>query len=142
MHEETGEWVWDPEDVLDPKDVRDGGCDFVVWLEPSDRRKIGHLFVLGQCACGNDWQDKLDDLKITKIGKWFHPLSTVPPVRSFATPRHVVDDMLREGSREAGLFFDRARLALVAESAGGDFFDAGTIAQMDGLIDLVFSGDL
>ena len=137
LHERTGEWGWGPEDGLDPKHVKDEGCDFVVWLEPSDKRNIGQLFVLGQCACGNDWQDKLQDLNLEKIGKWFHPLSIVPPVRSFATPRHVVDDMLREGSREAGLFFDRARLALIARCAGSNFFDDDTTARMDGLIDQV-----
>ena len=143
LHEQTGAWVWCPDDDgLDPMLVKDEGCDFVVWLEPSDRRKIGQLFILGQCACGNDWQDKLDDLNVEVMNRWFNPLSTVPPVRSFATPRHVADDMLRESSRRTGLFFDRARLALIARSAGSDFFDAGTTARMDSLIDLVCGGDL
>ena len=142
LHQDTGEWFWGPEDGLDPAQVKDGDCDFVVWLEPSDRREIGQLFVLGQCACGNNWRDKLDELKVEVIGKWFNPLSTVRPVTSFATPRHVADDLLRESSRRAGLFFDRARLALIAQAAGSDFFDDGTTACMDGLIGLVFSGNL
>ena len=142
LHENAGEWVWNPEGDIDPRHIKDEGCDFVIWLEPSDRRKIGPLFVVGQCACGNDWYDKLDELKLDVMKKWFNPLSIVPPVRGFATPRHMVDDMLREGSRIAGLLFDRTRLVLIAHANNSDFFDDQTTMHMCKLIELVCSGDL
>lgn len=140
LHGRTGEWLWGPEERLDPADVKDEGCDFVIWLHPSDGRKIGLLFVLGQCACGNNWQDKCADLNVKRMERWFNPLSTVDPVRAFATPRHVDDYLLREASREAGLLFDRARLVLVASSAGADVLDSGITGRMSDLTALVRDG--
>lgn len=140
LHKRTGEWHWGPEENLDPADVKDEGCDFVVWLHPSDGRKIGQLFVLGQCACGNNWQDKYSDLNVKRMERWFNPLSTVDPVRAFATPRHVDDDLFREASREAGLLFDRARLVLIASSAGTNAFDSEVLDRMNDLTALVRDG--
>ena len=140
LHRCTGEWHWGPDEGLDPADVKDEGCDFVVWLHPSDGRKIGQLFVLGQCACGNNWQDKYGDLNTKRMKRWFNPLSTVEPVRAFATPRHVDDDLLREASREAGLLFDRARLVLIASSADAKLFDSEVLRKMDDLTALVRDG--
>ena len=136
LHRRTGEWRWGPEDGLDPKDVKDDGCDFVIWLDASDARQVGQLFVLGQCACGNNWLDKLADLDVKKMARWFKPLSLVDPVRSFATPRHVADDLLREASRKGGLIFDRSRLVRAVESAGGDsVLDVETVASMVELVE-------
>ena len=136
LHGHTGEWQWGPEEGLDPTDVKDEGCDFVIWLGASDGRKCGQLFVLGQCACGNNWQDKWRDLKVEKLRRWFNPLSLVDPVRSFATPRQVDDDLLREASREAGLVFDRSRLVLAA----ADVLDEETATAMAQLTTMVCDG--
>lgn len=137
LHGCTGEWHWRPEEGLDPTDVKDEGCDFVVWLHPTDGRKIGQLFVLGQCACGNNWQDKYADLDVKRIDRWFNPLSTVKPVRAFATPRHVDDYVLREASRQAGLLFDRARLVLIASATGTNALDREMLERMKYLAALV-----
>ena len=137
LHGHTGEWHWGPEEGLDPTDVKDEGCDFVIWLGASDGRKCGQLFVLGQCACGNNWQDKWPDLKVEKLRRWFNPLSLVDPVRSFATPRQVDDDLLREASREAGLVFDRSRLVL---AAADDVLDEETAIAMAQLTTMVCDG--
>ena len=138
---QTGEWAWGPDDGLPGEQHQgDEGCDFIVWLTASDRRKIGQLFVLGQCACGNDWQSKYGDLDLKKLQKWFNPLSVVDPVRSFATPHHVTDPVLREASRQGGLFFDRARLTMTAHGADGDVVDGEMKESMANLIDLVLSG--
>ena len=140
LHSCTGEWHWGPEEGLDPVDVKDQGCDFVVWLRPSDGREIGQLFVLGQCACGNNWQNKCAELDIKCMERWFNPLSTVEPVRAFATSRHVDDDHLREASRKAGLLFDRARLVLIASSASIKLFDSEVLRKMEELTALVRDG--
>ena len=135
---QTNEWDWGPDEGLpDEHHQGDEGCDFIVWLMASDRRKIGQLFVLGQCACGNDWQSKYGDLDLKKLKKWFNPLSVVDPVRSFATPHHVTNVVLREASRQAGLFFDRARLTMTAHGAGGDVIGDKMKDSMKSLIDLV-----
>ena len=140
LHGRTGEWQWGAEEQLDPADVKDEGCDFVIWLHPGDGRKIGQLFVLGQCACGNNWQNKYADLNVKRMERWFNPLSIVEPVRAFATPRHVDDYLLREASREAGLVFDRARLVLVASSAGANVLGKEIMGKMVDLATLVRDG--
>ena len=134
----TGEFKWAPGDGLPIEQHQgDEGCDFIVWLSTPDQRQVGQLFVLGQCACGNDWQSKYDDLDVKKLQKWFNPLSVVDPVKSFATPHHVTDVVLREASRQAGLFFDRARLTMTAHGAGGDVIGDEMRKSMKKLIDLV-----
>ncbi len=137
IHRHTGEWRWNPQTELDPNSVRDEGCDFVVWLAPSDDRKVGGLFVLGQCACGNNWQSKYDDLSIKDLQRWFHPLSLVDPVRSFATPRYMPDEMLSKASPRAGLLFDRARLTSIAYRTKGKAFDKEMLKLMDDATQLV-----
>ena len=117
VHEETGEWGWGPEDDLpeDPtiKDVKDGGLDLLAWKMMDDR--VGSLFFLGHCACGENWQKKLRDADPDDLGKWFKPMTLVtPPVRLFFTPHHVVDPMVREASRTAGVVLDRIRLTMLA----------------------------
>lgn len=138
VSERTGEWRWGPEEELPSGPSQgDEGCDFVVWPDAPDGRKIGQLFVLGQCACGENWQDKYNDLDIKKLQKWFHPLSLIEPVRSFATPHHVTDALLREASREGGLFFDRARLTMIAFRAKEDVLDEQMKKCINKLVRLV-----
>lgn len=135
---ETSEWQWGPDDGL-PEEPQNGdsGCDFVVWPKPPDDRPIGQLFFLGQCACGNDWVNKLNDLTIKKLGKWFNPLSVVDPVRCFATPHHVTDAMLKEASREGGYLFDRARLVRIGHACNEETLEATIQRKMRDLIELV-----
>lgn len=128
----SGEFTWQPEEGHDSKRVKDEGCDFVVWLEHADKRQLGQLFILGQCACGNNWETKWNDLQLCEIKKWCR-LPLVLPVRAFSTPHHVVDDMLREAHRTAGLFFDRARLTMVLASCGDGIFDSQMRENMDTL---------
>lgn len=139
VSDQTGEWVWGPNEGLpaDPHQQRDEGCDFVVWLQAADGRQIGQLFVLGQCACGNDWESKYEDLQLPRLWRWFNPLSDIDPLRSFATPHHVTDALLREASQRSGLFFDRARLTMIAARGGRCFFEPRIRDWMDQLIDLV-----
>lgn len=139
VQELTNEWRWSPEDGLNATDVKDEGCDFVVWLDPNDGR-VGRLFVIGQCACGNNWQDKWGDLKVEVLGRWFKPMSWVEPVKSFATPRHVAEEMtLKEASRQAGLVFDRARLVLAAEDQ--PTLDTETLSAMEEITQKVIATD-
>ena len=136
--EQTGEWIWGPEDGLPVEPVNgDSGCDFVVWPVPSDGRQIGQLFILGQCACGNNWDTKFSDLIVKDLQKWFHPLSIVDPVRCFTTPFHVADEMLKVASRKAGLVFDRARLVGISHQAAEGAIEHEILSRMNELITLV-----
>lgn len=112
----SGEWIWAPEAELpaEPTVVGDEGLDFVVWKDSLDERR-GHLFILAQCACGNDWETKFQELDLQRLSKWFKPLSYVTPVRAFVTPHHLSRGHMREAQRLAGLVFDRTRLTRIAE---------------------------
>jgi hypothetical protein len=113
----TGEWNWNPQPDLpdEPSGDKDAGVDFVTWKASPDGRP-GQLFVLAQCACGDDWERKLHDLALEKVQKWFNPMTYIPAVRAFVTPLLFSDGNLINVQREAGLTFDRARLSLVAEA--------------------------
>lgn len=138
ISQQTGEFCWGPEGGYDPAKVKDEGLDFVIWLKHADKRQLGQLFILGQCACGNNWNSKWDELQIKKLEKWFHPMTVIPPVRAFATPHHVSDVVLKEASRAAGLFFDRARLTMILHSAGNGIFDENTQNKMQKIISRCF----
>ncbi|RDV06933.1 hypothetical protein DXH95_05940 [Sphingorhabdus pulchriflava] len=137
-HLMTGEFIWSPDPDL-PTDVThtgDEGVDFIVWAKPPDQR-IGSAFVLGQCACGDDWTEKFNDADLKRYRKWFNPLSYIEPLFAFATPYHVADGFLGEASRRAGLVFDRARLSILADAACGRVEFNERIPQMDELSKLV-----
>jgi hypothetical protein len=121
----SGEWRWDPQppNSDDPhcRTVKDGGVDFVAWKPMPDSRP-GKLYVLGQCACGNDWSDKLDDLNKEQLERWFRPVTAAPFQRAFAMPRVVTGPYIfQELGRYAGLAFDRLRLVGIAEGQTAKF---------------------
>ena len=122
LHQQSGEWYWQPEHGLpddpEPRHSKDEGMDFAAWIRHLDDRP-GQLFLLGQCACGDNWNSKLKDLQPTRLGRWFGPMTYVPPVRAFCTPFHITDGLLTECSQQAGVLFDRIRLTLLAETAPG-----------------------
>ena|GEM_PF-790399 len=120
LHKRTGEWHWCPGPRLPPnpghQHLKDAGIDFVVWKPMPDGRK-GQLFLLGQCACGDDWTEKFYDIDLNKLKEnWIRPLSAATPLRVFATPRHLPNDTeFAEINASAGLTIDRARIAVLAE---------------------------
>ena len=118
LNERCGEWPWRPEGRLpddpDPRHVKDEGVDIIVWKDGLDKR-MGHLFLLCQCSCGNDWNTKLNELNLSRFSQWFGAPSRVPPVRSFATPFVLSDGNMVDAQLEAGMVFDRVRLTLIAE---------------------------
>lgn len=116
-----GELCWNPTNYLDldpdPQLLKDAGLDVVVWKPWPDSR-LGQLFALGQCACGkNDVAGKAAELNLKRLREWLRPLSYVEPVRCFLAAHHIPNTShLFELSRDGGLVFDRARIALLAES--------------------------
>ncbi|EOD6327682.1 hypothetical protein ACRBF7_001445 [Providencia stuartii] len=121
----TKEWSWQIENGLEENDakwIKDCGVDFVTWVDFLDNRD-GRLFALGQCACGNDWPTKFNDIKITKLAQWFHPLTYIECIKVFSTPYVLVDEMLKEASNDAGVVFDRIRLTIAFERFKEHFND-------------------
>jgi hypothetical protein len=125
VHELTNELRWNSiEDFgTEPQTTGDEGVDFIAWKNLPDKRK-GKLFVMGQCACGDDWNTKFNDLSLGKLNKWFQPLCYVyPPIRAFTIPFHLSNINLANAQRDAGMVFDRASLSILAES----YFDSEEI---------------
>lgn len=115
-----GEWVWGPEAHQDPDPeltvVKDETLDFVVTASALDPR-AGRLYLLGQCACGDNWSDKLGEPNLAKIAKWFKPAWISPPLRVFTTPYLLGDVTMLETCRDfGGLVLDRIRLSQIAET--------------------------
>lgn len=137
LSEHSGEWIWAPEDDLNSTSAKDEGIDFVVWQKPRDTRRISQLFVLGQCACGNDWDTKFGDLNVKRVEKWFKPATIIDPIKTFAIPFHLVDSKLRESSREAGYIFDRARLVMIDHELNKSKVLTKYEAEMKSLTELV-----
>lgn len=115
----TGEFRWSPRRHYEPgekvKGVKDEGWDYVAW-KPFPDKRIGQLFLLGQCACGQNWDTKLNDLNKDILGSWMHPVTWADYMRSFAVPHHIPGkQILGRVSEHAGLTFDRIRLSAIAE---------------------------
>lgn len=113
-----GEWEWGPKQ-LNPSDptpaqVKEQGLDVVAWKKSVDGR-AGQLYLLGQCACGKNWESdqKLTDLSIKLLKEWISEITSVDPVRAIFTPRHAMDDKLPFLSRHGGIVFDRVRITLL-----------------------------
>jgi len=123
LNASTGEWIWNPDFELpdDPRhqDVKDEGLDFVIWKNVGDGRS-GSFFLLGQCACGNDWETKFYDIdpEFAKLGRWMKPVVFAKPYRAFCIPRHIPNNTyFSQVNKEAGLTFDRTRISILAEQS-------------------------
>lgn len=108
--DESGELKWRPGDDLPDDGPRNGdeGVDYILWKSFDCNRSVGQPFFLGQCACGNDWDAKFNDIS-ARFFKWFEPLK-VPPTKVFSVPHVVPEIKLREAARDAGVVLDRIRL--------------------------------
>lgn len=121
LYKETGgEFVWGPSvpnDLnADPShvDVKDEGVDFVAWKEFGDQR-LGKLVILGQCACGDGWVGKMEELSEKRLKTWMNPVTYTDFVRAFSVPFHIPGyNIFAQVSRLAGLTLDRVRLARLA----------------------------
>jgi hypothetical protein len=121
----TGEWRWDPShpnpNDPHPRQVKDEGVDFVVWKPMPDQRP-GKLFVLGQCACGNDWDNKCSELNAKRLERWFRPATVTEFQRAFVLPRTIsATPVFQQFGNYAGLIFDRARMVAIAEKNAVEF---------------------
>lgn len=145
LNSRTGEWHWEPRPGMPedptPRDAKDLGMDVVAWKKFQDGRR-GHLFLVGQCACGHtDWRGKFGQLDLHKLEKnWFRPLALAGAHRFFAVPFHIPNTMhLEEVTTDAGLTFDRSRITLIAES-DPERIRANTFDNYGHLIQLVIDG--
>lgn len=103
---------------------KDGKLDIVAWRAFPDRR-AGKLIGFGQCACGKtDWRTKFAELQPEVFFKlWLRKAFAVNPIRMFFVPRRIEQDDWADVAAQAGVLFDRCRIAhhaqgLSAEIAG------------------------
>lgn len=121
LHAKCGEFLWRPRSYLPvrpkPRHLKDAGLDVVVWKHFGDGR-MSILFALAQCACGRtDWETKVADLDLKRLANWFEGPTIAEPVRCFFVPFHIPNHAhLKEISGYAGVIFDRARIAMLAEA--------------------------
>jgi len=117
----SGELCWQPDEDLPDEGPRQGdeGVDYILWKDFGCGRAIGQPFYFGQCACGNDWDNKVNDVS-GRFFKWFSNLK-VDPTKIFAVPFVIPDNKLKEVARDAGIVMDRLRL--VKAVASGSHFD-------------------
>ena len=110
------ELSWCASDDLPVDGPRQGdeGVDYILWKDFGCGRPIGQPFFFGQCACGNDWDSKLDDIS-DRFFKWFKPLK-INPTKIFAVPFVIPSNKLLEVTRQAGLVLDRIRLVHAVNS--------------------------
>ena len=111
LNKETLEWVWLPQPEFNPSGPRgDEKLDFIVWRPFMDRRQ-GAYFLIGQCACGDDWEKKTKEVQYNELRRWFTVgARTEEPTRSFATCYALSDGNIIHHTSTAGIIFDRLRL--------------------------------
>jgi len=118
----NGEWQFSPPvGSAAQAEQGDDAIDVVVWKPFGNLdRRIGKLFLLTQCACGDDsyWFGKRKELSPEGFQKtWAGTISFGGVLRSLATPRHVPHDAIwREGTSDGGILLDRVRLTWMGET--------------------------
>jgi hypothetical protein len=94
---------------------KDGGADVVAWV-PFEDRQPSQVILLVACAAGRDWKEKILELDLkywSKIIDWH-----VPPLQAFSIPFVFGRDHAWRGlSTQAGVIFDRLRIASLVESS-------------------------
>ncbi len=90
---------------------KDLGVDQIIWVKRPDLRKHSHLFLLGQCACGQDYDQKYNDIDLNKLDGYFRPFTYVSPVKMMSIPFILSDAEMRRVSNRAGWLFDRISLS-------------------------------
>lgn len=90
---------------------KDLGVDQIIWVKRPDLRKHSHLFLLGQCACGQDYDQKYNDIDLNKLDGYFRPFTYVTPVKMMSIPFILSDAEMRRVSNRAGWLFDRVSLS-------------------------------
>ena len=97
--------------VRDLTKQKDLGIDQIIWVKRPDLRNHSHLFLLGQCACGQDYTEKYHDIDLKKLEGYFRPFTYVQPVKMMSIPFILSDQEMRRVSSSAGWLFDRVSLS-------------------------------
>lgn len=89
---------------------KDDGLDLVAW-KPFPDRQIGKLVLFGHCASGQDWDDKINELRPDVFCSRWLGGDKSPIVKTFFIPHRLPSEMWDHHATAAKLFFDRCRIA-------------------------------
>lgn len=93
---------------------KDAKLDIAVWLPMPDSR-TGKVIGFGQCATGGNWPTKVGEMHADPwCKKWMLESPPVTPLRFFFVPHRIVADTWTHHSHDAGVVFDRCRIAAFA----------------------------
>jgi len=112
---DMGEGVGHSEQI-NIRSKKDAGLDIVAWRNFADLKQ-GKLIGFGQCATGANWREKRTELMPDNFCKlWIRQPITVPPVKMFFVPHRVENIQWVETCIQAGILFDRCRIAFLVSS--------------------------
>jgi hypothetical protein len=98
------------------RDEKDDALDIVAWRAFPDRLP-GQILLMGQCAAGNDWEKKRSELNPTAFwNKWAIRQPVSPLTKAFFTPHRLEISRWNNFGYDAGIIFDRCRIAYFAHS--------------------------
>jgi hypothetical protein len=90
---------------------KDDKVDLVAWKDFHDKMP-GKLIMFGQCAAGDNWDKKVDELQPQRFwDQWMAEAKTSPLIRSFYIPHRIPRDRWQYYARSTGILFDRCRIA-------------------------------
>ena len=114
--------------------TKDYGLDVVAWRYwPDDL--AGKLIVFGACASGRDWDEKVRDLDIeTFWNQWIEGDMLSPIIRAFFIPHRIPSRRWKRTTREAGIVFDRCRIASLSEQLPSDNPHGDGLAWIDSVL--------
>ncbi len=95
---------------------KDAKLDLVAWVPMPDSR-TGKIVGFGQCATGRHWKLKVSELQADAwCKKWLRDQPPVYPIRLFFLPHRINGAELDHHAQDAGIIFDRCRLAAYASN--------------------------
>lgn len=90
---------------------KDDKVDLVAWKDFPDKVS-SKLIMFGQCAAGEYWDKKLDELQPQRFwDQWIADAKTSPLIRSFYIPHRIPIERWQYYARSTGILFDRCRIA-------------------------------
>ena len=102
--------------------LKDDKLDIVTWAAFPDKRP-GKLIGFGQCATGNNWREKKSELKPQAwCGKRLMRNPLILPTPLFFVPHRIDSSEWDETTLDAGVVFDRCRIAFCSQELGEDLY--------------------
>ncbi|MBC8447855.1 MAG: hypothetical protein H8D78_08900 [Chloroflexi bacterium] len=100
---------------------KDDRLDLVAWKEFVDRHP-SKVLMFGQCASGWNWEAKLTELQPKAFcDHWMQETPVSPLISSLFIPHRIEPSKWKWVARNAGIVFDRCRIAFWAHQEGANF---------------------